>query len=117
MDKWGDTWISKFETWKNKYEKKYDNIIHNDEVNCGLRGNHNNKSYCPKPGSFKFVYEPGLHEIPNDDVGFSGGNKYSEVQDPLTKKFLNNLQGNIRISHDVLNEMKKNSGKIFELMS
>jgi len=49
-------------------------------------------------------------------VQMSGGNKYHEGTNPLVGKFINSIQGSIRISNDIKTQMKETSTKLFDKM-
>ena len=55
-------------------------------------------------------------EIPDGLIRLSNSNKWHEANNPIIAKFINSIQGRIRISNDIKTEMVDNSNKIFEMM-
>lgn len=76
----------------------------------------NNNAYSPPFGKNKYVYQVQNEELPEGIITLSHGNKYHEGSNPNILKFINAIQGRIRISYDIKNEMVDNSHKIFDMM-
>lgn len=55
-------------------------------------------------------------EVGEDYLSLTSGNKYYEQGHGKTGRMVNQLQGNIKLSHQIMDTMKMNSEKIFQQM-
>ena len=74
------------------------------------------KTYSPPRGKQTYHYQTKDEEFSEDMLLMSGGNKYHEGTNPKVGKFINSVQGSIKLSHDVKAQMKDTSAKIFAMM-
>jgi hypothetical protein len=82
----------------------------------GSVGLHQQQKFKVNKGRVDYSYKPKKGEFTEDMMQMCGSNKYHEGTNPLVQKFINSVQGNIKVSNKSKVGMKNTSQKIFDMM-